>query len=70
MIRSDHLHEELEELDKIIKNENEPFKKALLKLNYLQIKLLLNIRQNQVKEMLSNGTTLVDFKGKHSDEKK
>jgi hypothetical protein len=51
MIRAEDLYTEIEKLDAILKELVNPFEKALIKAQILGLKLLLNIRQNQVATM-------------------
>lgn len=60
MIRSEHLHKEISRIEDYINKEcDDDFKKYLLKASVLQIKLLLNIRQNQVKDLSHQGVASV-----------
>ena len=69
MIANDDLHKELAVIDEAIKNEKEPIVKHLLKIGSIIIKLLHNIRSNQVTVMKSSGVKLVEPKGKTDTQK-
>ena len=53
MISNNDLHEELSVIEEVVKNETDVYKKASLKAQSLQIKLLYNIRTNMVTIMRS-----------------
>ena len=53
MISNKDLHEELSVIEEAVKNETDAYKKASLKAQSLQIKLLYNIRTNMVTIMRS-----------------
>ena len=48
MISNKDLHEELTVIEEVVKNTKDPYEKAALKAQSLQIKLLYNIRTNMV----------------------
>ena len=51
MISNKDLHEELSVIEEVIENTKDPYLKAQLKAQSLQIKLLYNIRTNMVTVM-------------------
>jgi hypothetical protein len=61
MIKGEHLHKEITEVTNIA-NEvktDDKFKYAVLKVGTLALKLLLNIRQNQVVIMTAQGVETI-----------
>ena len=59
MISNKHLYEEIKILEKICDAEKDDYKKAMLKANLLQVKLLHNMRTNQVVQMRANDINLI-----------
>jgi hypothetical protein len=59
MISNKHLYEEIKALEQICEAEKDTWKKAMLKLNLLQVKLLHNMRTNQVVSMRANDIDLI-----------
>lgn len=62
MLKSEHLYNEVEVLDKVAKQleaDGKLYESAMLKSSLLQTKLLLNIRQNQVATMTAQGIQLI-----------
>lgn len=61
MITSQDVHAEvntLEETIKTLEGQGKPFEAALLKAQSISIKLLLSLRQNQVKDLTLKGVNL------------
>ena len=67
MIANDDLHKELAVFDEAIAKEKEPIVKHLLKMGSIIIKLLHNIRSNQVTDLKSRNVELVKPKGKPTE---
>lgn len=70
MLKANDLHTEITNLEKTIEalsKDGKVYESALLKSNVLQLKLLLNIRQNQVADMTARGVSLIKS-GRNSDE--
>jgi hypothetical protein len=59
MISNKHLYEEIKSLEKSYDVEKDDYKKAVLKANILQVKLLHNMRTNQVVQMRANDINLI-----------
>jgi len=59
MLANAHLHEELKKVENVIKNEKDSFKSCVLKIGDLMLKLLHNIRTNQVEMMKKMGIELL-----------
>lgn len=59
MISNKHLYEEIKQLEAVCEAEKDAYKKAILKANLLQVKLLHNMRTNQVVQMRANDITLI-----------
>lgn len=66
MIRGEHLHSEVNKLTEQAK-ELKGFEKAMIQSQTLLLKLLLNIRQNQVAIMNAQGVELVKPKAKNEE---
>lgn len=70
MLQSKHLHEEITNLSNIaddLDKSNKIYESAMLRSQVLTLKLLLNIRQNQVLELQHKGVSLVKS-GKNGQE--
>ena len=67
MISNDDLHKEMAIIDEAIGKEKEPIVKHLLKIGSIIIKLLHNIRSNQVTDLKSRNVELVKPKGKPTE---
>jgi hypothetical protein len=59
MISNKHLYEEIKSLEKSYDDEKDNYKRAMLKANILQVKLLHNMRTNQVVQMRANDINLI-----------
>jgi hypothetical protein len=59
MLSNSHLWEELKKIDATIKNEKDSFKSCVLKIGDLMLKLMHNIRTNQVEMMKKMGIELL-----------
>jgi|WetSurSiteA1Bulk_404760.scaffolds.fasta_scaffold54611_2 hypothetical protein len=68
MLSNQHLYEELQQLEKICKKCPDEVTQALLKSNIIMIKLLHNMRTNQVVSMRANDIDLVQSKKRVDDE--
>lgn len=53
MLKSEHLHKDLNDLVSIEKDLTSPFERAMVRIGILTVKLLVNIRQNQVQDMIA-----------------
>jgi len=62
MLANQHIHEEIEEMEKIRANTKDDVAKAMIKSNILIIKLLHNIRTNMTEVMKSQGINLIKSK--------
>ena len=62
MIKSEHLHKDIETLVNIEKNLQSPYEQAMLRASILNLKLLVNIRQNQVQIMNAQGVPTLKAK--------
>lgn len=68
MIKSEHAHTELAKLDDVrqsLEKAGKHYESALLQSQILAVKLLLNIRQNQVVDLTSRSVELIKPKAKH-----
>ena len=68
MLSNKHLYEELQGLEKTCNDCEDTTAKALLKSNILMIKLLHNMRTNQVVAMTANDIALVPSRKSSDDE--
>jgi len=68
MLSNAHLYEELKWLEEVCNKCDDATTKALLKSNILTIKLLHNIRTNQVVAMRANDIALVPSKKDNNEE--
>lgn len=59
MISNKHLFEELKELEAVCKKTDNEYERALLKSNILIVKLLQNVRTNQVLSLEGSGIDLI-----------
>ena len=59
MIKGEHLHKEITNLNEVAKGLKDPFQHAMVQIGVLSLKLLLNIRQNQVAIMNAQGVELI-----------
>ena len=59
MLSNSHLYEELKKIDVAVKNEKDSFKACVLKIGDLILKLMHNIRTNQVEMMKKMGIELL-----------
>lgn len=59
MIKGEHLHKEITTLNEVAKGLKNPFEHAMVQIGVLSLKLLLNIRQNQVAIMTAQGVDLI-----------
>lgn len=62
MLKSEHLHDEiksLEDLSTKLYNEGKIYEAGSIRANVLALKLLLNIRQNQVADMTARNVSLI-----------
>lgn len=62
MIKSEHLHKDITELVAIEKELKSPYERAMLRASILNLKLLVNIRQNQVQIMTAQGVPTLKAK--------
>lgn len=62
MLANQHIHEEIEEMEKIRANTKDDVAKAMIKSNILIIKLLHNIRTNMTEVMKNQGIKLIKSK--------
>jgi len=68
MLSNKHLYEELQLLEATCSNCKDVTTKALLKSNILMIKLLHNVRTNQVVAMTANDISLISARKSHEEE--
>lgn len=59
MIKGEHLHKEITAINDLQKTLKDPFQKTAVQIGVLALKLLLNIRQNQVAIMNHQGIELI-----------
>jgi hypothetical protein len=64
MLANADMHKELTVVDEVLKKETNPVLKAALKMLQLSVKLLHDIRSNQVTDMKSRGVSLIEPKKK------
>ena len=62
MIKSEHLNHDITDLVKIENELQVPYEKAMLRAAILNLKLLVNIRQNQVQIMNASGVPTIKAK--------
>lgn len=65
------MHEEINSIKKVAEDlevKGEVYEAAVLKAHTLELKLLLNIRQNQTRIMDSQGIKLITPKGRNAEE--
>jgi hypothetical protein len=72
-IKSEHLFKEVESIKEVaekLESDGELFESNMLKAQTLMIKLLLNIRQNQVAIMNEQGVKLIRPRSRNEEEPK
>jgi len=69
MLSNKDLHAEIGSIDEQIEKLDNPYEKASLKASTLMLKLLHNIRSNQVTIMKNSGVSLIESKHQDNDEK-
>jgi len=68
MLSNEHIHEEIEKMEKTREATDDDVAKAIIKGNVLIIKLLHNIRTNMTEVMKAQGINLIKAKTKVAPE--
>lgn len=67
MITTTHLFDEIKEIEQLIKEEKDSYKKATLKLQVLQLKMLHGLRTNSTRIMKHFNIEMVKSNKSHTE---